>query len=101
MNICRPKHGQEQCYSGHKRQHVLQFQAIMVPRGLIANLHGPVEGRRHDGYMLQDSVILPQLTKKVARNGEPYYLYGDPAYPLLPFCWHHTEVGESLYSSQT
>ena len=84
MNICRPKHGQEQCYSGHKRQHVLKFQAIMVPCGLIANLYGPVEGRRHDAYMLQDSGILPQLTNKVDRNGEPYYLYGDPAYPLLP-----------------
>ena len=72
MNICRPQHGQEQCYSGHNRQIVLKFQAIMVPCGLIANLHGLVEGRRYDAYMLQDSKILPQLTNKVDLNGEPY-----------------------------
>ena len=54
MNICRPKHLQEQCYSGHKRQHELKFQAIMVPCGLITNLYGPVEGRRHDAYTWTD-----------------------------------------------
>ena len=54
MNICRPKYGQEQCYSGHKRKHVLKFQIIMVPCGLIANLYGPVQGRRYDVYMWID-----------------------------------------------
>ena len=34
--------------------------------------------------MHQDSGILPQLTNKVDRNGEPYYLYGDPACSSLP-----------------
>ena len=49
-----PQNGQEQCYSGHKRKHVLKFQTIMVPCGLIANLYGPMEGRRHDVYMWID-----------------------------------------------
>ena len=35
-------------YNGHKRVHALKFQAIALPNGLIANLYGPVEGRRHD-----------------------------------------------------
>ena len=48
MNICRPKHGEEQCDSGHNRQHVLKFQWIMVLCGLIANLYGPVEGCHYD-----------------------------------------------------
>ena len=52
--------------------------------GLIANLYGPVERCRHDTYMHQDSGILPQLINKVDRNGEPYYLYGDPACSSLP-----------------
>ena len=56
----------------------------MVPCGLIANLYGPLEGRCHDAHRLQERGILPQLTNKVDRNGEPYYLYGDPACPLLP-----------------
>ena len=51
--------------------------------GLIANMYGPVERRRLDAYMRQDSGIIPQLTNKVDRNGEPYYLYCDPACSLL------------------
>ena len=52
--------------------------------GLLANLYGSVERFRHNTYMHQDSGILPQLTNKVDRNGEPYYLYGDPACSSLP-----------------
>ena len=66
--------------------------------GLIANLYGPVEGRRYDAYMLQDSKIIPQLTNKVDLNGEPYYLFGDPAYSLLPVL---LTPYTTLYSSQT
>ena len=46
---------------GHKRVHAIKFQFLVAPTGLIANLCGPVEGRRHDSGMLADSVLLPQL----------------------------------------
>ena len=46
--ICRPKENQRMVYNGHKRVHALKFQSIVTPNGLIANLFGPVEGRRHD-----------------------------------------------------
>ena len=29
-------------YNGHKRVHLLKFQSLTVPSGLIANLFGPV-----------------------------------------------------------
>ena len=35
-------------YNGHKRVHAIKFQSVVAPNGLIANLFGPVEGRRHD-----------------------------------------------------
>ena len=54
----------------------------MTPNGLIAHLYGPVEGRRHDAFMLNTSGLLPLLQQLVKPNGEPYVLYGDPAYGL-------------------
>jgi len=50
--ICRPKVNQRVVYNGHKRVHSLKFQSVVAPNGLIANLLGPVEGRRHDAAML-------------------------------------------------
>ena len=46
--ICRPGENQRVVYNGHKRVHALKFQSIVAPNGLIANLYGPMEGRRHD-----------------------------------------------------
>ena len=45
--ICRPTRHQRVCYNGHKRVHALKFQSVVTPNGLIANLYGPMEGRRH------------------------------------------------------
>ena len=45
-------------------------------------MYGPVEGRRHDAYMLNISGILPLLQQFVQPSGQPYVIYGDPAYGL-------------------
>ena len=72
-------------YNGHKRVHALKFQSIATPNGLVANLFGSIEGRRHDSGMLADSDIYPQL-QQFARNaqGDFMCIYGDLAYPLRP-----------------
>ena len=44
---CRPKVNQQILYNGHKRLHALKFQFVTTPSGMIANLFGPVEGKRH------------------------------------------------------
>ena len=36
--ICRPIRNQKVVFSGHKRTHVIKFQSIMAPNGLIAHL---------------------------------------------------------------
>ena len=62
--ICRPGMHQEvmyKGYNGYKRIHALKFQSVTAPNGLIAHLFGPVEGRRHDAYILHESRLLPEL----------------------------------------
>ena len=42
----------------------------------------PVEGRRHDAFMLSVSGLLDKLKPLGQLNGVPCVLYGDPAYEL-------------------
>ena len=75
---------QKVVYNGHKRVHALKFQSVVTPNGLIANLFGPVEGRRHNSGMLAMSGILPQLEQmSFSPTGEAMCIYEDPAYPHI------------------
>ena len=56
--ISRPGDNQRVVYNGQKRVHALKVQAVVIPSGLVANLYGPVEGRRHDAGMLEESGLL-------------------------------------------
>ena len=81
--ISRPGIHQRALYNGHKRYHALKFQSVVAPSGLIANLYGPVEGKRHDSSMLMDSSLLNQLQQySFGQNQCTLCIYGDPAYPL-------------------
>ena len=80
--IARPQEHQRVLYKGHKRMHSLKFQSVVVPNGLIANLHGPFEGKCHDSTMLQQTGVLDDLRRVAWYSGELLCLYGDPAYPL-------------------
>lgn len=53
IGIARPDgvhSNQRTTYNGHKRKHVLKFQAITTPDGLCAHLFGLEVGRRHDMF---------------------------------------------------
>ena len=81
--IFRASMNQRAVYNGHKRVHSLKFQSVLAPNGMIANLFGPVEGRRHDATMLMMLGLLDELQQfSYAPNGEALCTYGDPAYPL-------------------
>ncbi|XP_068738581.1 uncharacterized protein [Montipora capricornis] len=81
--VCRPGRHQRVLYNGHKRVHSLKYQSIALPNGLIGNLYGPVEGRRHDAGMLADSGLLRQLERYAFSPAvQPMCVFGDPAYPL-------------------
>ena len=81
--VCRPGQHQRILYNGHKKVHSIKFQSVVTPNGLIANLFGPVEGRRHDSGMLAQSNLLQGLRRySVSPTGQDLCIYGDPAYPL-------------------
>ncbi|XP_068742300.1 uncharacterized protein [Montipora capricornis] len=81
--IARPDEHQRMMYNGHKRVHAIKFQSVALPNGLIANLYGPVEGKRHDAGMLAESGLLHDLERHAfSTGGQPLCIYGDPAYPL-------------------
>ncbi|CAH3013849.1 unnamed protein product [Porites evermanni] len=81
--ISEPKENQSTIYNGHKRVHAIKFQSVTTSNGLIANLYGPVEGKRHDAAILRDSGLLANLENyAISPAGQPMCLYGDPAYPL-------------------
>lgn len=80
--IARPMKDQRLVYNGHKRVHGLKFQSVVIPNGLIANLSGPYEGRRHDSTILRESGLLLDLQRVAWHNNIPLCIYGDPAYPL-------------------
>ena len=86
--ISRPRIHQRIVYNGHKKQHALKYQSITTPNGMIANLYGPVEGKRHDATMLRMSCLMPILENfSLGPQHERHCIYGDPAYPLR---WYFT-----------
>ncbi|CAB1109359.1 unnamed protein product [Ectocarpus sp. CCAP 1310/34] len=84
--ICRPGRWQRMYYNGWKRPHALKYQAVDSPDGIIRQLWGPALGRRHDVALLGESDLLAVLMQSFNdAQGEPYYLYGDPAYQNSPW----------------
>lgn len=80
--IARPGTDQKAMYSGHKRHHGYKMQSVSTPNGLIANLFGPIEGSRHDCYLLAQSGFMDILQRySIAPDGTVLCVYGDPAYP--------------------
>ena len=80
---CRPKVNQQILHNGHKRLHILKYQPVTTPSGMIANFFGPVEDKRHDCVILGMSGLLQTLQRySHCSNGEVLLIFGDPAYPL-------------------
>lgn len=68
---------------------------------MIANLYGPVPGRRHDSYMLQESELLDKLTNHLGDH--PMYLYADSGYALhrhiiTPHLGNHLSEEQKLFN---
>ena len=64
----------------------------MAPNGIIADMSGPYEGRRHDSFLLRESGLLDRLRTL----GQNYCIYGDPAYPL-----HHPIINPFRMANHT
>ena len=105
--LCRPIELQREVWNGHKRCHSIKFQSLVLPNGLIANMFGPHTGRRHDCALLRESRLLEKLEGlPLDENGEPYVIYGDPAYPIrrqlvMPFKGNITQEQRNFNASMS
>ncbi|VDC02477.1 unnamed protein product [Peniophora sp. CBMAI 1063] len=91
--ITRPTWFQMADYNGHKKIHMLKYQAIMLPNELIGHLSGPMEGRRHDVWMLEEShffehceahALVPGTGPNNPVEERFYQVSGDSAYGVGP-----------------
>lgn len=81
--IARPVRRQQTCYNGWKRKHCLKYHAIVTPDGLISHFFGPVDGRRNDSFLWNNSGLISQLEQHAhITTGVPLQVYGDPAYSI-------------------
>ena len=62
--------------------HGIKFQSAVTPNRLTASLFGPVDGRRHEIGMLDDSGLVQEFSQYwFAPDGTPLCIYGDPVDP--------------------
>ena len=59
--ICSQGQNQKYFYNELNKIHATNLQSITTPNNLIANLHGPIGGKRHDSAMLAESRLLDQM----------------------------------------
>jgi nuclease HARBI1 len=104
--IARPKGAaQRATYSGHKRFNGLKYQVITMPNGMIFNIFGPWEGRRHDMTLFRASGIGENLSNGLIINSQQYYLYADSGYVsrpymLAPFSHQKNSIAEQLFNKR-
>lgn len=84
--IARPSYHQRTCYNSWKRKHCLKYHGIVTQNDLIRHWFGPVDGRRNDAFLWQES-NLPNILEQNARTpeGTPLQVYGDSAYSINNF----------------
>lgn len=67
-------------YSGHKRFHVMSYQTVKVPDGLIISFYRPLECRQPDSVMYGCSGLDKLLEDNFAIGGMHYCINGDASY---------------------
>jgi hypothetical protein len=85
--------------------HCLKYHAILTPDGIVIHIYGPVEGRRHDETVFQQSGVTQLLEKHFwTPDGRPLFIYGDPAYSvsahvLSPYKGAAVTAEQSIFNS--
>ncbi|CBJ33379.1 conserved unknown protein [Ectocarpus siliculosus] len=81
--ICRTIREQRAFFNGHKRYHAIKLQSVVTPDGIMVDLFGPELGTRHDVHLLHESGVLVMCQEHMnSASGDPYVVYGDPAYGM-------------------
>lgn len=85
IEIARPGNGHQECaYNGKESCHGLKFLLLAHPDGIISFCHGPVEGRHHDSFLLDESQLLALLRTRFLQLAQRFHfcIFGDVAFPL-------------------
>ncbi|KAL3260994.1 hypothetical protein MRX96_046202 [Rhipicephalus microplus] len=83
--ICRPSVEQSEYFPGHKRTHVVKYQAVMGAYGIVCERDDPYpagDTTLVSGGILGESSLYSKLQRLIRRY--LFCIYGDPAYPLRP-----------------
>ena len=85
----------------HKRVHSMKLQSVVIPNGLIANLAGPFEGKRHDATMLYQSVLLPSCSSMLFMMA-PHFVFMVTLNNPLEFIFKvHSKIANSHLKCKT
>ena len=82
VGTCRPSKLQRQLYSGHKRKHLLKFQSVVTPDGIMSHAYGPMEGRRTDIWTLACSGLEPYIDAHFGAAAANRRIYADGGYTM-------------------
>lgn len=81
IKICQSGDNQDLLYSGHKKQHLMKYQCVATPDGMIVHLGGLFPGCQHDFSILADSRLLDILNvHSHGHGGKEMIIYGDEGY---------------------
>ena len=109
--IARPGYFQRAFYSGHKRNHCLQFLSVTAPDGMILYTAGPTNGAHQDNHLVHESGLVTNMLPDLERRlGKTYCIYGDPifaqsvylqrGYPRVEITWEQLLLNRAMNSAR-
>ena len=78
--VYRPGQNHRFLYNGHEPVHSIKYKSVVTPNGLIANLYGPMEGRRHDRAFTPNQADFNKSMSTVRISVE--WIFGD----IINYC---------------
>ena len=69
-------------YSGHERIHILTYQTVTTPDGLIFHIYSPLEWQRPGGYIFYKSTLEDEMGDNLLIDAQQYCICEDRAYAL-------------------
>ena len=58
----------------YKRQHCLDYQAVVMSDGIVTHVHGPIKGSHHDVWLYQHRGLFDIMTQHAyGTQGQPMY----------------------------
>jgi hypothetical protein len=77
--VARPVTDQAVLYSGKSKTHVMKYQSVTTPDGLLSCLFGPIAGSHHDMHVWHSS----ELEDFMLTHLTTYCVYGDKGYTSI------------------